>query len=282
MAGLFYNYEKAGPGVAKDAPKKKRPLLFLSIAWRKLGRLMGLNLLYTICCIPIFLIGPATAGLVKVLRCYSVERHSYAIHDFFKSYKQNFKYSLVIGLFDLLFAVCAYCGYVVYPALADRYDTVLLYIPYILMLSVTFTIVIMSFYAYLMIVTTDISLKNIIKNSFYLTCAALKTNILTLLIVAAILLAFGALLYYNFLAIFLVPFMPVTLIWLLICFNCYPVIEKYVINPYYEARGEVNPEYKFTAPDNTTVFTDKGGTEAPIMPKSSKKKGGKGGGRVIK
>lgn len=236
---------------------------------------MLLNLLYLLCCIPVFLIGPATAGLVKVLRKYSVERPAFALHDFFKSYKQNFKPSLIVGLADVLLAVCVYAGYRVYPALAEHNDNMFLYIPFILMLSVAFTALLMSFYAYIMIVTTNISLKNIIKNSFFLTCAALKTNIITLLLIVIILLLSVGMVIFNPILAFLLLFMPISLIWLLICFNCYPVVEKYVINPYYEARGEVNPEHP-DSEDMNSLFADKGGKEVPIATKSSKK------GRIIK
>lgn len=272
MAALFYNYEKSGTGVSKNAPKKKRPLLFLQIVWRKLGQLLALNFIYTICCIPIFLIGPATAGLVRVLRKYSVERHAFIIHDFFKSYKQNFKASFIVGISNIFLAVCVYAGYRVYPYLAEQYDSMLLYVPLIIMLSIAFTTLIMSFYSYIMIVTTSISLKNIIKNSFFLTLAAFKTNIITLLLAVIIILAVAALVIYNLSFVLLLPFMPISLIWLLICFNCYPVVERFVITPYYEERGEVNPEH-ITTQDGETLFADKGGHEAPILPKNTKKRG---------
>jgi hypothetical protein len=54
----------------------------------------------------------------------------------------------------------------------------------------------------------------------------------------------------------------------------YPIIQKYVIDPYYEEKGENNPEYNYTGTkDNSvSIFTDKGVNEAPIEPKSKKGK----------
>ena len=48
-------------------------------------------------------------------------------------------------------------------------------------------------------------------------------------------------------------------------FCAYPVIQKYIIDPYYEARGERNPEYARyeNVDDGNVVFEDKGGEEAP-------------------
>ena len=79
----------------------------------------------------------------------------------------------------------------------------------------------------------------------------------------------------SFVAISLLPFLPASWIGLVICFNSYPVIQKYIINPYYEQRGEINPELMGemeVEPDpEETLFEDMGGKETPIV----KKKGAK-------
>ena len=48
--------------------------------------------------------------------------------------------------------------------------------------------------------------------------------------------------------------------------NSYPSIQKYIINPYYEKRGEVNPELALTKPAEAdeAVFADMGGKEKPV------------------
>jgi len=72
------------------------------------------------------------------------------------------------------------------------------------------------------------------------------------------------------------PFMPAAFAGLIIVFNSYPVIQKYVINPYYAQRGEVNPEYLSTQTGGENVFEDQGGKEKPIeAPKKQKKTKGK-------
>lgn len=54
-------------------------------------------------------------------------------------------------------------------------------------------------------------------------------------------------------------------------FNSYPVIQKYVINPYYTSIGKINPEL-LSGSDEETLFEDMGGKEKPI----EKRKKGKG------
>ena len=116
MSFFSKKYETAGPGIAKDAPKKKGIALFFDIFGRKLWQLMGLNLMYMMFFVPLILIlpvisllkgayphsviaagilvvifmvlvGPATAGMTKVIRCFVLEKHTFIWHDFWKGFK---------------------------------------------------------------------------------------------------------------------------------------------------------------------------------------------------
>jgi len=68
--------------------------------------------------------------------------------------------------------------------------------------------------------------------------------------------------------------MPLVFVGFVIVFNCYPIIQKYVINPYYAQRGEVNPEMLHAESLGENVFEDQGGKEKPT--ESPKQKKGKG------
>ena len=97
--------------------------------------------------------------------------------------------------------------------------------------------------------------------------------------VLLILLAVCLLLTWYIPAVMLVLwlFMPVSFIGFIVVFNCYPVVQKYVINPYYTQRGEVNPE--LVAAEDAGVFVDRGGKEAPSTPRKkpqSRNKGSRG------
>ena len=53
--GLFGNhYERAGSGIAKNAPKKKGIFRFFEIFGRKFWKLFELNLLYFLSFLPVF------------------------------------------------------------------------------------------------------------------------------------------------------------------------------------------------------------------------------------
>ena len=118
-------------------------------------------------------------------------------------------------------------------------------------------------------------MKNLFKNSFALAFAALKQNVISTIFVVF----FATLMIIFFIAmppfaLLIIPFFPMALTWFIVCFNCYPVIQKYVINPFYESRGEINPELTDGTEDidEETIFEDMGGKEKPI----EKRKKGKG------
>jgi hypothetical protein len=132
------------------------------------------------------------------------------------------------------------------------------------------TLLIMNFYIFPMIIAVDLNLKQIIKTSFFLTARALLTNLLTLFIFAVIVFAFVFGSLYNFLTLIFLPIILLSLLVFITVYRSYPIIQKYVINPFYEARGELNPELLIGKSDSG-LFTDKGGTETPIKAKNNKK-----------
>ncbi len=278
-------YTRSGPGIAKNAPKKKPFFLFWEIYFRKFWKMLGLNFLTFIFCIPVVTIGPAITGMTKVLRLYVLEKNSFVFHDFWKGFSQNLKQSVPMGLLDIFMTVSAVCAVYVYPQMGDAAGGNAKWFYYGLCavsLSVAFVFLMMNFYAYPMIAATELSFKNVLKNSFFLTAAVLKKNLLTLLAVAAVvaLLVFTALLNYYMLFL-LIPLWALSFIGFITMFNCYPQIQKYVINPYYEEQGMDNPEYDYLKPlkEEDSVFADRGGEEAPFDPEKNggkKSRGGKG------
>ena len=300
--GLFNNYQN-GPGIPKYAPKKKGLALFFDLFFRKIWNITGLNLLFFIFCLPLYIgfflfsfmkdyelllailiilslifavtIGPAIAGMTKVMRMFLIEKHTYIIRDFFRGFKENFKKASIVGILDIIVVVSAYASYNVYPYCAILYENNLFYVPMVLALSVAIVAFIMNYYIFLMITATDLSLKNILKNSFALAFVAIKENIVTTFFIAAFALIMF-MIFINAMPLFLIliAVFPMALVWFIVCFNSYPVIQKYVINPYYDNMGEVNPELSTDAEsvDEETLFEDMGGKEKPI----AKRKKGKG------
>ena len=197
MGIFFKDYESAGSGIAKNAPKKEGIALFLDLLGRKFWNLMLVNLLYYIFFIPLmlifpafsfirnsraflitagflvlvfmFTIGPATAGLTKVIRCFCLEKHTFIARDFFNGFKVNFKKGMVVGLIDCLILISSYAALSVYPYLAVNMGTRLMYVPMVITFSLFLVVMIMNFYIFPMMVATQLSFKDLLKNSFALT-----------------------------------------------------------------------------------------------------------------
>ena len=272
--GFGADYDKAGSGISKNGPKKTPFFLFLDMYFERFWKLLKLNMLTFLFCLPIVTIGPAIAGMSKVLRAYSLDKSSFMWHDFKKGFTQNLKYSIPLGLIDIVCAVSLVCALNVYPALAEQNGS---FFNVLCVISVGFalTVFMMNFYAFSMVVATDLNFKNIIKNSFYLVCLGLKKNLITLLIVMLVLAFIVIATMVSPLTLLLIPFWLISFLGFIIVFNSYPLIQKYVINPFYEEKGMDNPEYDYLKPLDAedAVFLDRGGEEAPVESKKTKKKG---------
>ncbi len=298
----LFDYESAGAGISKNAPKKKGIKLFFDIFFRKFWKLIEVNMLYSLFFVPLLLcfasvvflsdvnlilslsvagicllsfmitIGPATAGVMKIMRCYLIEKHTFIIRDFFRAFRRNFKKSAIIGFIDCVVAMSVFASLRVYPMMAEAYNTKVFYVPMTITLSFALVIMMMNYFIFLMLIATNLSLKNLVKNSFALTFISLKGNLIIIFTnAAAIFLMFYIFIYLNNLFWILIPFFPAALLLFIIAFNSYPVIQKYVINPYYTSIGEVNPELMNISTEEA-VFEDMGGSEKPI----EKRKKGKG------
>lgn len=304
--GLFgANYENPGAGIAKDAPKKKGFFRFMEIFGRKFWKLLELNFLYMLFYLPlvaasfvyyrcapgglrygllaIFLLafavcfGPALAGHTKILRNFTLEKPVFMVHDFLKTFRSEFRYSCIVGLLDLLVAACIGSAFYIYPLLIQQSGSKIWYFFLVVALSVGVLAVMMNFYVFLMIVATNLPLKKILRNALALAFIAVKKNLLTLLFVGILGAGAGLILRYWIPGMILLLFLPASWMGLIICFNCYPIIQKYIINPYYEQRGEVNPELTGgTSSSEESVFEDMGGKEKPVEKKKTSSGRGKG------
>ncbi|MDO5559079.1 MAG: DUF624 domain-containing protein [Oscillospiraceae bacterium] len=274
MAGFFGlgDFQKSGRGISKSSMGKSRFSLFFEIVWVRIWKLFAINFIYVLFCIPVITIGPATAGLTKVLKNYSIDKNAYVWSDFFEAFKKNFFRSLLLGIFDVLAFAGVTAGCYMYPRFAAATGNNLYYVIFALTLSAAIMFSIMNFYMYMMMVSTDLSMKNVIKNSLALTFLAPKQNLGTLFLSLAIIALCILLVFVNLQFLLFYLFFPASFIGFIVCYNCYPVVQKYVINPYYERRGEVNPELPdYEADPDMTVFEDMGGREKPVEIKKRKK-----------
>ncbi len=293
--GLFPNYSSAGPGIPKMPQEKRGIVKFLEVFGRHFWDLVFVNLLYIVFCIPIVTFGPATAALFKVTRNYSQERSCFMFHEFWKTFKSSFKQSFVTGIVDILLMIWLPFMIVFYYNFSKVYSWGKILV--VLSISLMLIIYIMHFYIYLLIVSTNLKLKQIVKNSFLLASIGMKKTLISFFsIVALLAVMFLILLSASNIGLIIDLVIISALIFsgsaFIISYNCYPIIRKYVIQPYYDSKGEKNPEFDYLRPatGEDAIFEDKGGKEQPIKgskpPKRSGgskggSKSGKGGGKRI-
>lgn len=255
-------------GIPKAPMEKKGLFKFTEVYGRRVWQLMGLNILYLITIIPIITIGPATCAMTKVVRNWSQERNAFLWADYWEAFKKNFKQGFLMGIIDIIFTVGFAVAIPTYMEWSKQ--TQLMYVALVLCLAFGIVFFMMHFYIYLMIVSTTLSLRQILKNSFFLVSLGIKKSLWTLFI--WLIVGFSSFLFFPY-SIYIIFFWPLSFCCFVCSFNCYPVIRKYVIQPYYDQRGEDNPEFDYLKTDDTALFEDMGGKEeAPEKTEKSKDK----------
>lgn len=292
----LFNPSKPGPGVSKDRPQKKRFFLFWELYFRKFWKLIQANLIYVLFSLPVVTVGLADAGLTYITRNYVREKHAFVWGDFIDTIKKNWKQALPMGLLNLLFEIVLIVDVYYYSHLdIESSATRVMMTAFAMLLLVVFTF--MRYYIPLMIVTFKLSWKQIYKNAFIFSLAAIFQNIL---ISIPIVIFYGLLLsginmitnyeqialttavspdaviqaaYLLFLLLLIcyVLFFPAFRAFL-IQFCIFPKVKKHMIDPYYEAHPQEDREQRqaLNIPDEFSeqkakeeaVFVDRGRTDS--------------------
>lgn len=240
MAGFFglFNYDKEGPGVSKDAPKKKTIVVFFEIFFRNFWKFITINLIYSIISIPIFTNGMASVGITNVARNTARDKHSFGLSDFFETIRKNLKQSIIAGIINaIVFGFLIFDLYFFY-LLKGKFGIVGTGIT----LAILVTFIMMGYYLWTLIITFDYTLKQAYSNSFKFVFLNFKNSFLCLF-VNILIIALNIALIYLFakywlfvLFIELVCFVCVYPAFnaLLIQFCTFPSIKKFIIDPYYK------------------------------------------------
>lgn len=262
MAGLFgtFDYNKPGPGVSKDGPKKKSFFVFFEIYFRKFWKLLQANLLYLLVSLPVVTIGLAQAGLTFVTRNYVREKHVFLPSDFFDTIKKNWKQALVVGLVDVFGgALILFDIYFLWSNVMAENSTFmhLLMFAGIMLIAILFCF--MRYYIYLQLITFRMTLQQLFKNSFLLALVGLKRNLLISFVLALVYAIPVLVLLADIYVALVVAFVGYVFLFpafrsFLIQYITFPLVKKTIIDPYYEAhpdedidkRRDLNIEVKET------------------------------------
>ncbi|MBQ4630912.1 MAG: YesL family protein [Clostridia bacterium] len=183
--------------------------------------------------VSMFITGPATAGFVFVLRNMQRREHTWVFSDFFDQFKKNYKKGVIMSIFDTI----------IYLVLYIAFNFYMFYMPNIFpemsMISalasgvvaiIFFVYTWAHFYIYTMMVTFDLKLKHILKNSIIFALGKLPLNLLITVIVAAVIIGMIYMLAWSILAFSVVfALIAVSLIGLIIVFSTYTTIDSLML-----------------------------------------------------
>ena len=240
MAGFFglFNYEKEGPGISKNAPKKKTFIVFFETFFRNFWKFIVINLVYGIISLPVLTNGLAAAGITNVTRNIARDKHSFGTSDFLETVKKNWKQALPAGIINtFIYIILGFDIYFFYTASEGIMATVGLGIS----LCMLFIFTVMQYYIWTLIITFKFSLKQVYKNSFKFVFINMKMNLLcffAILLVYAVNIALVFLLQSYFLPVITFELLLYILLfpsfrYLLVQYCTFPSIKKYIIDPYY-------------------------------------------------
>ncbi len=244
MAGFFglFNFEKEGPGIEKNAPKKKTFIVFFETFFRNFWKFITINLVYSLISLPVLTNGLAAVGITNVTRNTARDKHSFGLSDFFDTIKKNWKQALPAGIINsLLYIILFFAAYFYYGS-----KGVLSTVGLGICLAALLILTMMNLYIWTLMITFKFTLKQIFKNSYKFAIINLFKNILCLLILALVYVINFAILFVTFnisinafvFVIVLLGFIHIITFpcfkFLLIQYFVFPSIKKYVIDPYYQ------------------------------------------------
>lgn len=246
MAGFlgFLNYQKEGPGIEKDAPKKKTFIVFFETFFRNFWKFTSINLVFSAISLPVLTNGLAAAGITNVTRNIARDRHSFGLSDFFETIKKNLKQSLCVGTINaLITALLAFCLFFYFRS-GGAIGTIGLGIT----IALTFVFFVMGYYIWTLMITFNFTIKQLYANSFKFVFVNIGKNLLCTLcilsvygIYIAVLMLFPTyfvLMMELMIAMFTLPAFR----YLLIQYFTFPAIKKYVIDPYYREHPDADVE----------------------------------------
>lgn len=235
---LFRSPDIAGPGVRKDAPEKRGIFVFFELFKRHYGKLLSAGLLKAVLSLIILPSGLGAVGSARVARIAARDRHSFK-SDFREAVSENLGLALISGIINsLLSAGSLFSVYYIFQENninknADIVSFLMLALSIFAFVIITF----MRYYTPALILTFRLSIGQLYKNAFLLAFGGFKRNFVILfghiLVYALILSPMLIDIYVGFgIAVCLYILIAPPFTNLLIQYNIFPVMMKYLIEPF--------------------------------------------------
>lgn len=250
MAGFFglFDYTKEGPGIRKDAPKKKAIFVFFETFFRNFFKFISINVVYILLSLPIVTHGMASAGITNVARNTARDKHSFGLSDFFETIRKNLKQSLVVGIINAAVAFLLIFTVRFYNDSYLQTKSIISLLGFGVSLSIITCFAIMNFYIYTLMITFNFKIKELYKNSFKfvfvnfwknLLCGIILLAVYAVYIVIALLIKdIRVLIIELIIAVLTLPAFR----FLMVQFFTFGSVKKYIIDPYYKEHPDADIE----------------------------------------
>ena len=205
---------------------------------------------YLISALTLFTFGMANTGMTYLVRGYTRGDGMFIWSDYFRAIKKNLVSSILMGFCDILLIIMlVFSSFYYYYNVADFMGTILFFMTF----AMAVIYFMMRFYIYLLLITFKLSPIKLIKNALILAMLGIKRNVMATLGII-ILVALNVLVFTFFpnIGMLLPFFLLMSNGSFMSCFAAYPMIKKYMIDPYYQD----HPEEKEPEVIDEPIFLD--------------------------
>ena len=195
----------------------------------------------------LFLITALTWGWQQVGATYnlrSMVRHEpvYLWSDYVYAIKRNWKQALIVGILDFVFLFLLVFDYLYFYMITGSFAIDFMFFIIFALIILYF---IMRFYLYLLLITFDLKTLKLFKNALIFSVLGIKRNIMALLgivlmVVLNLLLILGGLSIGLAVPVILPFFYLLGVSGFMSTYAAYPVIKKYMIDPYVDEQNNNN------------------------------------------
>ena len=201
------------------------------------------GMIIVIACMILFLAltyGFQNVGAAYVLRGLVRGDGVFVFSDYFHAIRRNAKQAFFMGLLDFVFTAVFIIDISFFSSRSGSFGLDFMYFSLIALLILY---IVMRFYMYTLLITFDLSIVKILKNSLIFTALGLKRNIMAclgiLLLLALHVVLVLVTLAYGISIFLVIPFLYiVAAIGFIATYAAYPIIDRYMIAPYMSRQNE--------------------------------------------
>jgi len=198
----------------------------------------------------VFTFGITNCGMAAVLRGYTRKEPVFLASDFFGSIAANWKQALPMGIIDVVATFVTFYVFNFWRTYAQGFVNDIMFYLSIFLLVIYFF---MRFYIYTLMITFDLSIYKILKNSFIFALLGFKRNFVALLgILLTVFINFYIFALFMPLGIILPFIITISLCSFIAIYCTYPNVKKFMIDPYYSEKDDDSDD------EEDPIFVDRG------------------------